>query len=491
MQKNRSLPGLIVANVILLFICLVAAGAWYWGSNFKRPAEIPASPTQSPGSLASPTARPSRTPPPSTADEFVTPDFPLTEAPPTATPAGSGSSGPVELDSGTLQTMEGIQQQVIELRGLQPAGEFTRAILTPDELRQRVIDDFFADYSSEEAVDDALVLSIFGLIDRDFDLIGLYTELFSEQVAGFYDDETREMVVIGSGGFGGPEKLTYAHEYQHALQDENWGFEAGLEYTDEACEADSERCAAIQALVEGDASLVELQWFFEYSSDTDREQVFDYYGQIESTVFDSAPDYLQQDFVFPYDQGYLFTLALFESGGWGAVDAAFDNPPVSTEQILHPEKYPGDVPVPVELPDLLPVLGEGWELLDDNVMGEWYLYLILGHGLEPGWRIADGQAAAAAAGWGGDRYQAFTNRETGEAAMVMRIVWDSDADREEFAEAFRDYAGARFPGGSQGGGNLLWEDGPFVHLFAVTGDALVWIAAPSADLAGAILAVLP
>lgn len=481
MQEKRSSIPLLIVIILALCLCITVLGVWMWNFVYNGGT---ASDTPTAAAAATATAPAAQQP---TADEASqgTPTAPLD--PPTAVPAAGSES----LPAGLASEMDAIQEQVVQIRGLQPAGTFTRAIFSPEDLRERVINDFFADYTPEEAQEDTMVLALLGLLEPGYDLMGLYTELFSEQVAGFYDHETKEMVVVGSETFGGPEKLTYAHEYNHALQDENYDIENGLNYNDDACEIDSERCAAIQALIEGDASLLELQWFFNYATDDDQQQVFDYYGSLTSPVFDSAPPFLQEDFIFPYDEGYLFVESLFNAGGWERVDEAYANLPVSTEQILHPDKYPGEPPIPVSLPDLLPVLGEGWELLEDNVMGEWYTQLILGFGINPASQLPVEQAAAAAAGWGGDRYAVYINRSTGGLVLALKSVWDSSADQDEFAAAFRAYGDLRFGAGSpQAGGAALWQAPNSAHLFTETASAAFWVAAPDAQTAAAVLAAV-
>ena len=154
------------------------------------------------------------------------------------------------------QQMDEIQTQVSELRGLPSTGPVSRALLTSDELRQHVLDDFLKDYTPEEAQNDAISLAAFGLLQSDFDLHSFLLELYSEQIAGFYDHETKEMFVVQGESFQGSERLTYAHEFQHVLQDQNYDIQNGLNYKDEVCEIESERCAAIQALLEGDRKSV-------------------------------------------------------------------------------------------------------------------------------------------------------------------------------------------------------------------------------------------
>lgn len=419
------------------------------------------------------------------------PDVDEPDVEPTADQEDSQSTQPApdptaDLDADVERTMDQIQEDMIEIRGLQPSASLPRALLTPDQLRQRVIDDFLADYKPEDAQQDVLVLSALGLIEPGFDFLEFYTELLSEQVAGFYDNEVKEMYVVQGESFAGPERLTFAHEYVHALQDQTFDIENGLKYNEEICEEDTERCAAVQALLEGDASHAELQWFMNFASQEVQQEVLGFYNDYSSPVYDSAPDFMKEDFIFPYTYGQAFVESLYDDGGWEAVDAAYADVPVSTEQILHPDRYPDDKPVLVELPDLLPVLGDGWVELDRNVMGEWYTYLILAKSVDTAAQIEANTALAAAEGWGGDAYAIYYNEATKQIVVVIDWIWDRDRDASEFTEAFVDYANARFGlTGEEQGDWWTWE-AQVTNLLYANDNRTAWIYAPDLATAQAI-----
>ena len=330
---------------------------------------------------------------------------------PVSTPEIKNENDAHDPDENMLSKMEFIEDQVESLRGLSLSNEVTRKTLPQAELRQRVMDDFFADYTMEDSQKDALILDLFGFLEKDFDLYNLYLDLYSEQIAGFYDDETREMVVVQGEAFTGSEKMTYAHEFTHALQDEAFDLKNGLKLDEEYCLQDSEYCAAVQALVEGDATLTETLWFLEHSSNQDKRDILELYDNYQSPIFDSAPAFLQEDFLFAYSQGLEFVQSLYDEGGFSAVDAAYLNPPLSTEQILHPDRYPDDIPTRLDLPDFSENLGEGWEEIDRNSLGEWYTYLLLAKAYDPSFRINEDQAKISAEGWGGDQYLVYRNTE--------------------------------------------------------------------------------
>jgi hypothetical protein len=398
-----------------------------------------------------------------------------------------------DLPPNIARQMDAIQSEVVRLRDLQPKGAVNRALLTPDQLRQKVIDDFLKDYSPEEAANDTISLSAFGLLEPDFDLLDFYIELYSEQVAGFYDDQDKTMYVVQGEGFNGNERLTYAHEYVHALQDQNFDLENGLNYSDQACEEDSERCSAVQALLEGDASSLEIEWLTNYATNQDLNDIQEFYNTYQSPVYDSAPAYLKEDFIFPYLNGQTFIEQLKSQGGWPAVNEAYQNLPVSTEQILHPDLYPDDQPVPVDLPDLSEVLGSDWREVDRGVMGEWYTYLILGYSANPQARLNETTAQDAAAGWGGDAYVVYYNDQAEDYVMVLRTVWDTQADANEFSAAFKDYSGARFntAGTSDEPGITVWDQpGRYVALRADQ-ETTTWLLAPDESSALNVWEQLP
>lgn len=462
-MENR--PILITCLILLLVLCLIlscasifGAGIWVWNTATSDNSSV--------------------------VEEFPLPVEPMTTPEEGITPE-KDNSPPItgeDISADVAQQMDEIQMQVILDRGLEPSEAVNRGLYTPEQLNIKFIQDFEDDYSSEDARIDALSMAAFGLLDPDFDLYTFYIDLLSEQVAGFYDQETKEMVVVQGESFGGPERLTYAHEYTHALQDQNFDIENGLGYNDEACEADSERCAAIQALIEGDASLEEINWFLAHATAQDQSDIMEFYNNIEMPVFDSAPEFITMDFTFPYEYGYTFVEQLFNQGGWGTVNRAYQNLPLSTEQIIHPERYPDDVPVAVELPELIDTLGNGWEELDRGTMGEWYTFLILSKGLDINARLDDSEASVAAAGWGGDAYTVYYNADEDSTVMVMQTTWDTSADADEYAQAFRNYADARH--GSADGDSWQGQDGH--HLFIQQDDTTTWMLAPDADTAQAI-----
>lgn len=425
-----------------------------------------------------------------TATRKVAIDLRTTTPEPSSTSNAAPTETPVSLPEDVAAQMDEIQTQVEKLRGLVQIDPVKRSVLTPEQLRQKIISEFAQENDQQSMKDDLRVLSAFGLIDPDYDLYNFYINLYSEQVAGYYDDKTKEMVVIQGEAFDGPERMTYAHEFTHILQDQYFGLQDGLKLNEGHCKVDSEYCAAVNALIEGDASLTEQYWLYTYGSDTDKQQIDDFYSSLQSPVYDAAPEFIKEDFGFSYTAGVEFVLNLFKKGGYTEIDNAYAEPPVSTEQIMHPAKYPFDTPVNVFMPDLAAGLGLNAREIDRGVIGEWYTYLLLGKGRSQSIRLSEAQARQAANGWGGDAYVVYQDNASGNVLLAARWVWDTSDDVVDFFASFKDYGKLRWgqPDVGSQSNTLVWSNTPDgTVIFQSGGLGTAWVIAPDGETAGLML----
>jgi hypothetical protein len=219
-----------------------------------------------------------------------------------------------------------------------------------------------------------------------------------------------------------------SHEIDHALQDQ--AFDLSVVVPDPTNEGDA--AIAALSLVEGDASLLMVQWATEHLTPAELLEVVESATDDEQTaLLESMPAILSGTLQFPYITGLEFVLGPQTQGGWSAVDAMYDDPPVSTEQVLHPDTYAaGEDPVDVVMPDgLAEAMGAGWSLGLEDTFGEYQLSIWLA---ESG--NAEAVATRAAAGWGGDR-MAYLTGPDGADALVWRNEWDSEDDAAQFTTA--------------------------------------------------------
>jgi hypothetical protein len=392
---------------------------------------------------------------------------PSPTAPPTpAQPTGSPTPPP---DPATVYAA--IQKQVLAIRGLESKAPVDPKVLDDAALSEYVKAQFSKDNPTELVEANERLLKGLGLLPPDASLGELYIDLLSSQVAGLYNPEDKQLYVVSKTGALGPtEKVTFAHEYTHALQDQNFNL-SGLKL-DEPGEGD--RAIARLSLVEGDATLVMTLWQIENLTQAEIFQMFSESLDPEITgALEKMPPILRESLIFPYTGGFAFTQRLQGLGGWEAVDEAFTNLPSSTEQIIHPEKYDaGEDPIRVDLPDDLAArMGPGWSVGLEDTLGEFQLKVWLA---EAGEGTASG-AQAAAAGWGGDR-TVILDGPDGQFAIAIVSEWDNPADADEFAATADDVVGT------------LADPG---DVFAsVGGTGVTVLIASSSDLVGRLADVL-
>jgi hypothetical protein len=391
-----------------------------------------------------------------------------------------------------LAEMDVIQQEVADVRGLEPlVSAIPRYLLSKVKVRQVLAAVFESGGGTQAALEDeARVLSALGLIKPTYNLYNNALNGLADSIGGFYLPWSDELYVIGTG-FSGVERYIFSHEYGHALVDQHLDLDQLGVYP--LCTGDAQRCQAIRALVEGDATLVMNQWWQQYAGPQDYSDILAYTPPAQTLPEQFPPPFVLRDAEFPYVEGLNFVNAIYARGRWALVNAAYTNLPESTEQILHPGKYfEGDSPE--EMPDaaLDIVLGEGWRLLDDNSLGEWMTYLMLGYGADVEAQLDDALAERAAAGWGGDRYWVYFDNDSGQTAMAARWSWDTMGDATTFDGAMADHLLERYGGNEVASTRgTCWEANAQRSCLYRAGLEILWLLGPDASTVDAALTRFP
>jgi hypothetical protein len=318
-----------------------------------------------------------------------------------------------------------IARQVEHARGHEYVTPPTAEAISDQEMDRRLRESFRAYYPKDLYDRRTFAWRTIGVIPTDTDLYHAYRTFLTGGVIGFYDPETGELVYEGSGDLGFTERLTLAHELTHALDDQIFDLKR-LDALTNACQ--DERFAGALGLVEGSAQ------YFSAASAAENPDVSlgDLLEAIANAVTSGSapqgvPPFLYAINLWPYSAGMAFVGTLAGQGGTPAVDRAFEHLPVSTEQVIHPELYPTDKPVSVDIADITAALGPGWGDLDAMTIGEEWLRALLEL------RLDGDTADAAAAGWGGGGYRAFTDGT--DVAVVLQTAWDTAQDAVVFADA--------------------------------------------------------
>ncbi len=355
--------------------------------------------------------------------------------PPTTTerPESPSTTAGSSLSRDQSATVEALKAQVSAVRGLPWKRALDVRIVSQDELTRRV-----RDYSAKEREEDGdrlagdeATLKLLGLIPDRTNYAETLDDLLAGGVLGFYDDETKELVVGGNpdDDLDVPTRSVMVHELTHALTDQHFDFGPAIKAMEDANR--TEELAGYVALLEGDAELVTILWAERHLSD--EEQLEALFGQTGGNplAFLGAPRYVLEALRFPYDDGLEFVERLHGSGGFAAVDAAYRRPPTSTEHILHPELYlSGQAPSPPDLADL--AAATGCSRVDGGAVGEFDMAQVLRE------HISTARAEAAAAGWNGDTFGLVRCGST--LGMADRWRTDGPTDTTELMQALADWA---------------------------------------------------
>jgi hypothetical protein len=273
----------------------------------------------------------------------------------------------------------------------------------------------------------------FGLLPETMDLRALMVDVLTEQIAGYYDPETKVLYVV-RGADKTIANMTVQHELIHALQDQYLNLDSL-----QKLEGDNDRQVAIQSMLEGQATYEQLvatvgdleviEQRFPNGWAGVRDQIR---AQVGTTpVLGTAPLIIQETLIFPYLSGAEF-IRRFEDRRPGAVP--WDSIPQSTEQILHAEAYfpARDAPLRITLPE--PAAGRR---VYENNLGEFEIRIFLYH------HLRDMQTAMSGSqGWAGDRY-VLVETPQGDAVAWLTF-WDSVVEAGEFHNAMVTIVGRRF-----------------------------------------------
>jgi hypothetical protein len=328
------------------------------------------------------------------------------------------------------------------------------------------------------------------LIPEGSDLQGAIDGFARAGARAYYDPENRAVGLandLTAPGWNAPliaktmevlkieePEFALARQFALALLDSNFGIYDKL--ADASMPTDT-RMAAL-ALLNGDANLMLMDYMLRNygvkstllpNAEGVVSQFIPLVTHIPKAELEAAPEALRKDAVFPHTAGAKFAAALRSSGAGPLMDSAYFSLPVSTEQILHPEKFfeSRDNPVEVETPELSGALPEGSSKIYEDTLGEWGLRRLLAV-----WMKDDSEASSAASGWAGDRLVIY-KLPGGEMAGAFFTVWDSAPDADLFAGVFRRAARAAFMSDAH------------VEVSSIGRDAVAVIV-PRADMAAAL-----
>lgn len=404
----------------------------------------------------------------------------LLAAPALAQDKPAGPDKPPE--SNLLTQADAIAREVALMRGLSLKSPMQKGVRDRKQLRETLVRRIAEEYTDEEIAAEGKLYKQLGLFPQDLDYKALILDLLTEQIAGFYDQNSKELYIM-SGLPAALQRPTMAHEIFHVLQDQHFDILAMQAPFDPKANGDFQ--LARSALLEGDATLLMIDFTLKENAQLPQGAItslaqmplvlgavsvltLENLTSIQSilggseperdptpgareSASDRAPAVLKESLIFPYVAGLRFILMAYSKlGSWEAMRAIYADAPVSTEQIIHPERYfAKDLPTLLEFDPGSALPGKTWTPIYENVAGEFQMYLTLKQHL----RIDRKQGAPlpaidlpiAVEGWGGDKLLAFENADE-DVLIAHMSSWDTLQDAAEYYEAINGALTRRFHG---------------------------------------------
>ncbi|MGH8993120.1 MAG: hypothetical protein ACRDZ7_16545, partial [Acidimicrobiia bacterium] len=341
--------------------------------------------------------------------------------------AGSGSGTTV----GTAPAADGRHPLEHEVDALKPFVEREAGLTFAGPVTVRVMSD--ADFTArlaelnwlpkgDAAVQLGGVYRALGIVDAGVDLPAELAKFSRAELVTLYDVMAGQLLVRDRAADPFLRAML-VRELTRALNDQHFDIyrPAAQGFNDESLEG-------LKALAEGDANRM-YQRYLNTLTAGDKTLVVERNRVAGQATGDINPA-VRTRFGYFVAQGIKLVEALLGAGGRSRLDAAFAAPPLSSEQILHPERYlAGDSPQPPAEP-----AADG-TVVSRGVLGEVGLYLMLAGATD------ENTASLASQGWGGDRYVSW--RDGDRTCARQTIAADSAQDAAEIGAALQRWAQAR------------------------------------------------
>lgn len=331
-----------------------------------------------------------------------------------------------------------LKQRVSRVRGLSFKEEVLLETQPAEEIQAALQKSLLEENSDLSRL--ARVYARLGLLPEKADLPKALSQLHFWREAVLYDAQKNTIVVpkeplkpdvaILRSPFGREDltrQILLVHALTHALEEQNFNWQGKLRY------ATVDSGLALRAVKDGDATLATLAQLIGEPKENPQKFVEGLKSIVRSgsrvdSELSGLPQLLRRELTFQFIWGSQFVMWAYSLKGWDGVNQLFSHPPLSTEQVLHPEKYYGKKDDPLQVNPWSLTRQFGGKIIIDETLGELMIRFLLGR------TLSFGEAAQAAAGWGGDRFLAF--EQEGRLVLAWVTAWDN---REEAQEFFRSY----------------------------------------------------
>jgi hypothetical protein len=349
----------------------------------------------------------------------------------TSAPSAGASQAAAVQNPAFLKAADEVLQQMSIILHLPIKQPLKKSLRSKQEIRAYLIQADKEDKNDAARYADDKSLEAFGLIPKNFPLDAFMLDVLTEQVAGLYDPKAKEFY-IADWIPSDEQRDVMSHELTHALEDQSFDVDPWIK----AARPNDDAELARDSVSEGTALAAMLDYSLRDQHLSIREigDVTELIrpGAVEEMDKDSklaqAPIVIRDSLLFPYIAGTSFSQQFLKAHtGWQDLHLLFEHPPVSTQQIIHPDFYlKGVGPAKVNFPKLQGIVPADWKPLEENVMGEFGVEAILKQFLDPA------RAAQLAPSWDGDRYALFEDAKTKELRLVFLLALETTDDAARF-----------------------------------------------------------
>ena len=328
----------------------------------------------------------------------------------------------------------GIAEELTKISGMKLRHAVPCDFITREKIKQFLNQRLKEVAKPEEIRAEEFTLKKFGLVPQDFDLAKNTVDLLTEQAAAFYDYDKKKLFITESTATDSQEPVL-AHELSHALADQNFNL---AKFIRQGRQSDDGSTARL-AVMEGQATWMMSEFLARRNGKSlkDSPELVTLMSNLtdggggEYPVYEKSPLYLRLTLVFPYTKGMLFQDALFQRDGLNGFAEVFRRAPVSTQQILHPDKYfSGVKPTEPKVPD--PHLPRGYKSLVGGSLGE------LEHGILLEQYAGKQKATEIAPHWRGCTFEIRENKKAGRDVLLYAVEWDSEDSARQYFAAYRE-----------------------------------------------------
>ena len=330
-----------------------------------------------------------------------------------------------------IKAADEVLAQMSKILALPIKEPLKKTLRSKQEVRDYLIREDKEDKKDSERYADDKTLEAFGLIPKGFPLDSFMLDVLTDQVAGLYDPKAKEFYIADWIPVD-EQRTVMSHELTHALEDQSFHIDSWIK----AARPNDDAELARDAVSEGSAmaAMVDYEMLDQKASVRDVPDItlLIRAGALSEMDKDpnlaKAPLYIRDELLFPYLAGTGFTQQFLKAHtGWQDLHLIFQNPPVSTQQILHPDLYlQGVKPETVTLPEWKGLVPADWKLLEENTLGEFGVNEVLKQLLD------ENRAELLSPAWKGDRYAVFDDAKSKFNPLVFRLALDNPDDAARF-----------------------------------------------------------